>query len=834
MNVNHKTFGIGRVLDEAMFVLVLEEVPNVAIAAVEVVGVGGAQAGHEKSERNAAGMERKVHMVEHQGSRETTPPLSLKSLLPVLVGVLALALPAQGATPGEARTRAIGWLESHQNSDGSLGSTGSVETASAEGLLGLATSGGSGSIAGQRLRGWLLATEPSGSDPRARRIRALDSAGVGVSDRATTLVGEAAVDGWGVVSGAKSNSYDTSLALGALHEAGMAVPDLAAKKAFVLAQLRSDGGFGGDGVPVGTDAPSDPTLTAEILRALAGTMTAAEVAPPLALIGSGGAPLTNATDTLEVAARLAAVHAYGLSDAGLTAQLLSSHRFTLAGSAYPGVWSETDALMNVMGLLAVATTPGGVPSSCVDDYDCDGVLDADDAFPHDSSESADLDGDGVGDAADPDIDGDGVPNGSDWDDTDPTEWADADNDGFGDNVDLDDDNDGLFDLDEIERGTDPLSADTDADAACDGPLIVATVCATPDDPCPLAPLALDQDGDGYCSDVDACDDDPLEILDFDGDGLCDGRDPDDDDDNFSDAIELAAGSNPFDAASFPGPLSFNDPNGDADADGLTNLEEESTYLTSPFLADTDQDGATDLAEAQGGTALDPATNPGLVVGVMSSSTAAEGINFMPAESTPNPAIMIATSTGGQATPVARDGGEADETPAGYDGSGVLVFQHQPGFQAQTLVGKDADGDGLDGFAEAGQRTSGFSVDTDGDGFVDGTDGVVSVASYPGGGNATDLDGGGFVDGEGFGDPADASIHPGMPGDVAPLGAPDGRVNAGDAAVALQISADPGLPASQLSGARQAIAEGAADADEDGDIDAADALRVLHEATGNNP
>jgi hypothetical protein len=56
------------------------------------------------------------------------------------------------------------------------------------------------------------------------------------------------------------------------------------------------------------------------------------------------------------------------------------------------------------------------------DADCDGVVDADDEFPNDPTETTDSDGDGVGD------NGDAFPN-------DPTESADSDGDGIGDNSD---------------------------------------------------------------------------------------------------------------------------------------------------------------------------------------------------------------------------------------------------------------------------------------------------------------------------------------------------------------------------------------------------------------
>ncbi len=57
------------------------------------------------------------------------------------------------------------------------------------------------------------------------------------------------------------------------------------------------------------------------------------------------------------------------------------------------------------------------------DTDGDGVIDSQDAFPNDPTETVDSDGDGVGD------NGDVFP-------SDSTEWADSDKDGYGDNSDL--------------------------------------------------------------------------------------------------------------------------------------------------------------------------------------------------------------------------------------------------------------------------------------------------------------------------------------------------------------------------------------------------------------
>ncbi|GIR09639.1 MAG: hypothetical protein CM15mP20_2100 [Alphaproteobacteria bacterium] len=77
-----------------------------------------------------------------------------------------------------------------------------------------------------------------------------------------------------------------------------------------------------------------------------------------------------------------------------------------------------------------------------------GLLDADDAFPFDATETADFDSDGTGDNADTDDDNDGTLDADDAFPFDDTETADFDSDGTGDNADTDDDNDGVLDVDD--------------------------------------------------------------------------------------------------------------------------------------------------------------------------------------------------------------------------------------------------------------------------------------------------------------------------------------------------------------------------------------------------
>jgi len=80
-----------------------------------------------------------------------------------------------------------------------------------------------------------------------------------------------------------------------------------------------------------------------------------------------------------------------------------------------------------------------------DDVDGDGVADVHDTFPNDPFESADFDGDLVGDNADADDDNDSVSDEADAFPHDGTEWLDTDGDGVGNNADADDDNDGVTD-----------------------------------------------------------------------------------------------------------------------------------------------------------------------------------------------------------------------------------------------------------------------------------------------------------------------------------------------------------------------------------------------------
>jgi hypothetical protein len=168
----------------------------------------------------------------------------------------------------------------------------------------------------------------------------------------------------------------------------------------------------------------------------------------------------------------------------------------------------------------------GCPNDPNNDADEDGVCgDVDNCPASANSDQANFDGDSLGDVCDPDDDNDGVPDSEDVFPFDPTESADSDGDGIGNNSDncpananadqIDSDGDGLgnscdvcaydsnndADDDGICGDVDNCPADPNTDQAdldSDG---IGNVCDT----CPND-AANDADSDGICGDVDNCPD----------------------------------------------------------------------------------------------------------------------------------------------------------------------------------------------------------------------------------------------------------------------------------------------------------------------------------------
>jgi hypothetical protein len=250
-------------------------------------------------------------------------------------------------------------------------------------------------------------------------------------------------------------------------------------------------------------------------------------------------------------------------------------------------WREDEVECEILYDNTDTDGDGTVDSIDTDD-DGDGVLDVNDAFPLDATESVDTDGDGIGNNSDTDDDGDGIPDATDSDPLDPQEeiTLDTDGDGILDIHDPDDDNDGIPDTQETGgSSTSSTNADTDGDGVDDS-----------EDQFPNDPTeTVDTDGDGTGDNADTDDDndgtpdstdafpqDPNETTDTDGDGVGDNADPDDDNDGVADVDEPDN-----DGDGIP-----DDTDPDDDNDGTPDSEDDDP-TDSSIQTDTDDDGIDD-------------------------------------------------------------------------------------------------------------------------------------------------------------------------------------------------------------------------------------------------
>jgi hypothetical protein len=210
----------------------------------------------------------------------------------------------------------------------------------------------------------------------------------------------------------------------------------------------------------------------------------------------------------------------------------------------------------------------GADVDCMVTVDCDGDTYEDlvDAFPIDSSEWSDMDGDGFGDNDDDgDIDGDGLANAYDACPLDANEYYDTDGDGICDNADDDDDGDLVLDVDDVSPLDPDESSDWDGDGIGDN-------------------TDADDDGDGIDDDVDLDEDGESQAYDFDNDGW-------DDDD------EVTCETNGTNSESIPSDFDddglcddFQDD--DDDNDGTVDTE-DAFDLDPEAWDDTDEDGLAD-------------------------------------------------------------------------------------------------------------------------------------------------------------------------------------------------------------------------------------------------
>ncbi|MFC7046083.1 hypothetical protein ACFQH6_12250 [Halobacteriaceae archaeon GCM10025711] len=255
-------------------------------------------------------------------------------------------------------------------------------------------------------------------------------------------------------------------------------------------------------------------------------------------------------------------------------------------------------------------------------------------------------------------------------------------------VDLD--GDALAPLDELQAGTDPLSADSDGDGVTDDREVALALDAT--DP--------DTDGDGLTDGEEvAAGTDPTS-RDSDGDSLSDSRerdlgsDPlerDTDGDSLADDREVDLGTEPTAA--------------DTDGDGVDDAR-ELDLGTDPLAADTDGDGLDDGDEVRRGT------DPGVV------DTDGDGLSDG-REVTLRYDPLAADGDGDGLDDAAEYEHGTDPDSADSDGDGLTDDQELTLGTDPTAA--DTDSDRLDDGRERELGTDPLVRDTDGDGFWDGVE-----------------------------------------------------------------------------------------------------------------
>jgi hypothetical protein len=255
--------------------------------------------------------------------------------------------------------------------------------------------------------------------------------------------------------------------------------------------------------------------------------------------------------------------------------------------------------------------PGDDDSDGTGDADGDRISDADEGY----AAKVDTDGDGIPDYLDDDSDGDGIPDHREAGDVNlATPPIDSDGDGIPDFRDLDSDNngraDGLDGVDDHDNDGIPdfQDPDDDGDHIYDLFELGADPLNPPDSDGDGTPDFRDLDSDG-----DTIEDRIETNADYDEDGIPNYLDLDSDNDCIPDALE-ARGNPPADTDGDKH-YDFLDRDSDADgiADGVEDANCNGVVdpgETSAIAEDTDGDGVSDLIEIAAGTdPTDAADNP---------------------------------------------------------------------------------------------------------------------------------------------------------------------------------------------------------------------------------
>ncbi|MFK8030357.1 MAG: DUF4347 domain-containing protein [Gammaproteobacteria bacterium] len=419
------------------------------------------------------------------------------------------------------------------------------------------------------------------------------------------------------------------------------------------------------------------------------------------------------------------------------------------------------------------TDSDGIPDFLDTDSDGDGIGDLEESGMTTAMSGEDTNGNGIDDNIDATfIDGtDANENGVD----DSFEPGDLDRDGIADYLDLDADNDGAPDVLEgaVDSDGDGISDYQDFDSDGDGILDAVEYAIT------VEASGSDADGDGiddaFDADLVGSDtndngvDDAAEPVDTDGDGLSDGIDIDADGDGLVDNLE-AQSTNRYLAPSGE----------DVDADGLDDVYDantdvqtndvESSVGLDPFdlngqagpdylSVDSDGDGMSDTQEAYG------------AIEATDTDTDEDGLDdaFDDYDNSVTPDLIANVTNNSQQSGAAtwRDGNDADgdgiDDFADTDDDNDGIPDSVENINSPTPSGNDTDQDGIDDAIDVDQ-TGGEDINSD------GIDDAFALSDEDGDGipNSFDLD----ADNDGINDRLEIGANPSVPLDTDGDGKPD--------------------------------------------------------------
>ena len=515
------------------------------------------------------------------------------------------------------------------------------------------------------------------------------------------------------------------------------------------------------------------------------------------------------------------------------------------------------------------TDDDGVCDYVDTDDDDDGVADADDAFPLDSTEDTDTDGDGTGDNTDTDDDGDGTADTDDAFPLDASEDTDTDGNGTGDNADTDDDGDGTADTDDAFPLDLCVDTDTDGDGIAND-LFSNCVVDTTASGSGISSISIDATSGepsitiGEAFETNATDSSCDASISWhtynfatgtwdhvDSSGLCNGDDYDvgdtltcysywgtcDEHDNYRATL---TGNGTGVSVSYVGDFTVPDTDDDDDGDGVSDAD-DAFPLDSTETIDTDGDGTGDTADTDddgdGVADADEADGSGLTVATdCTLVTDCDGDGVSDADEADGSALDLDGDGTADGIHCAvdtdcDDDGTTDDTDAFPIDATETSDMDGDGIGDNT--DDDRDGDGLSNAWDACPDDSSGYTDTDGDGACDESDTDDDGDGTPDADDAFPLDASEDTDtdGDGVGDNSDADDdNDGTDdqGDECPLDASGITDNDSDGVCDVTDDDDDNdtvLDADEVSGC-----EFIADCDGDGVDDSADAFDLDPDAS----